>query len=39
MKFELTSDIPAIAGDGSAYSVPGLKFLDYSVDSSRGLIV
>ena len=35
MKFELTPDIPVIAGDGITYGVACLQFLD----SSHGLEV
>jgi hypothetical protein len=32
MKFEQSPDIPAIAGDGLAYAVPCLHFLDSSLE-------
>jgi hypothetical protein len=32
MKFERTPDIPAIAGDGLAYGVACLQFLDSSLE-------
>ena len=32
MKFEQTPDIPAIAGDGLAYAVANLQFLDCGLE-------